>query len=158
MSMFTEFFEEQIKALRAELAAEKERADKAEADIRIMVEKAADKSLAGYRELGARCAQLEQERDLLRAQQGKRIVELDSFCHYQIVERDGRRILLEYGDECPGMGDRNPYTEDEALPKATWAPGEEVIFVTRMIVSTGKVTDEIMCGDDFLNYHLPEDT
>jgi len=39
------------------------RAEKAEADVLSMVNKAAAKSLDGYRELGARCAQLEAERD-----------------------------------------------------------------------------------------------
>ena len=44
----------------ADLAAER-------ADIREMVEKAADNSLEGYRELGARAAAAENERDSLRA-------------------------------------------------------------------------------------------
>lgn len=148
--------------LEAELAAMTARAEKAEADVRFMVNKAADKHLDGYRELGARCAMLEHERDLFRsrlAAQDMQIVELDSFCHYQILERDGRRVLMEYGDKCPSTGDREPYAESEGHPIATWEPvGENVIFVTSLVVSTGKVTDGIMCGDDFINYHLPEDT
>ena len=49
------------------LAREKARADKAEANYRWMVERAADQRLDGYRELGAKCAALEAERDQLRA-------------------------------------------------------------------------------------------
>jgi hypothetical protein len=45
------------------LAREKARADKAEANYRWMVERAADQRLDGYRELGAKCAALEAERD-----------------------------------------------------------------------------------------------
>lgn len=147
--------------LEAELATMTRRAEKAESDIRIMVQKAADKDLQGYRELGNRCAMLEAERDLLRGRlaiQNKQIVELDSFCHYQIIEKGGRRILLEFSDECPNMGDRDPYTEEEAHPRGSWVPGEQVIFVTSLTVSTGKVTGEVMCGDDFIGYHIKEDT
>ena len=62
------------------LAREKARADKAEANYRWMVERAADQRLDGYRELGARCAALEAERDAAadaeRARIAARIKEL----------------------------------------------------------------------------------
>jgi len=48
------------------LAREKARADKAEANYRWMVERAADQRLDGYRELGARAANAENEADRLR--------------------------------------------------------------------------------------------
>lgn len=49
--------------LAASVVALHERAEKAEANYRWMVERAADQRLDGYRELGARCAALEAERD-----------------------------------------------------------------------------------------------
>lgn len=52
----------------AELAAERERAEKAEANYRFMVERAADQRLDGYRELGQRAAYAENDRDSLRAE------------------------------------------------------------------------------------------
>jgi len=57
-----------IKNLRADFRAERMLREKAEADYAFMVKKAADQSLEGYRELGARCAQLEAEADELRRQ------------------------------------------------------------------------------------------
>ena len=53
--------------LRADLAVEKARAEKAEANYAFMVKRAADQHLDGYRELGARCAKLEAERDEARS-------------------------------------------------------------------------------------------
>jgi hypothetical protein len=52
--------------MRAELAAERARAEKAEANYAFMVERAADQHLGGYRELGARAASAENEADRLR--------------------------------------------------------------------------------------------
>jgi len=52
-----------IKNLRADVRTEKILREKAEANYAFMVKRAADQSLDGYRELGARCAQLEAERD-----------------------------------------------------------------------------------------------
>lgn len=62
-----------VAGLEAKIAALVIRAEKAEGDVRIMVEKAAAKSLDGYRELGARAAAAENERDAARA----RIEELE---------------------------------------------------------------------------------
>lgn len=56
-----------IKNLRADVRTERMLREKAEANYAFMVKKAADQSLDGYRELGARCAQLEAERDKARA-------------------------------------------------------------------------------------------
>lgn len=56
-----------IKNLRADVRTERTLREKAEANHAFMVKKAADQSLDGYRELGARCAQLEAERDEARA-------------------------------------------------------------------------------------------
>lgn len=52
---------------RAEIARLTAERDKANANYRFMVERAADASLEGYRELGARAAAAENERDALRA-------------------------------------------------------------------------------------------
>ncbi len=57
----------EVDQLRADLAAERARAEKAEADVRWMVERAANQSLDGYRELASKCAELEADRDRLRA-------------------------------------------------------------------------------------------
>ncbi len=59
--------------------AEKLRADleKAQANYRFMVERAADQKLDGYRELGARLASSEQSRDELRAQLAEKDAQLD---------------------------------------------------------------------------------
>jgi len=56
-----------IKNLRADVRTEKILREKAEANYAFMVKKAADRSLDGYQELGARCAQLEAERDEARS-------------------------------------------------------------------------------------------
>lgn len=56
-----------IKNLRADLRAENILREKAEADYAFMVKKAADQSLDGYRELGARAAVAENEVDHLRS-------------------------------------------------------------------------------------------
>jgi hypothetical protein len=56
-----------IKNLRADVSTERILREKAEANYAFMVKKAADQSLDGYRELGARCAQLEAERDEARS-------------------------------------------------------------------------------------------
>ena len=56
-----------VKNLRADVRTEKILREKAEANYAFMVKRAADQSLDGYRELGARCAQLEAERDEARA-------------------------------------------------------------------------------------------
>ena len=56
-----------IKNLRADVSTERTLREKAEANYAFMVKRAADQSLDGYRELGARCAQLEAERDEARS-------------------------------------------------------------------------------------------
>lgn len=56
-----------VKNLRADVRVEKTLREKAEANYAFVVKKAADKNLDGYRELGARCAQLEAERDEARS-------------------------------------------------------------------------------------------
>lgn len=56
-----------VKSLRADVRTERILREKAEASYAFMVKRAADRSLDGYRELGARCAQLEAERDEARA-------------------------------------------------------------------------------------------
>lgn len=53
--------------MRADLAVERARAEKAEANYAFMVERAADQHLGGYRELAARTAAAENEADRLRA-------------------------------------------------------------------------------------------
>lgn len=69
-----------VRDLAASVVALHERAEKAEANYRWMVERAADQRLDGYRELGARCAALEAERDAAadaeRARIAARIKEL----------------------------------------------------------------------------------
>ena len=66
--------------LAASIVALHARAEQAEANYRWMVERAADQRLDGYRELGARCAALEAERDAAadaeRARIAARIKEL----------------------------------------------------------------------------------
>jgi len=57
--------------LRAEVARLTARAEKAEANYAFMVERAANEKLDGYRELGARAAAAENERDELRAENRK---------------------------------------------------------------------------------------
>jgi hypothetical protein len=56
-----------VKNLRADVRTERILRERAEANYAFMVKRAADRSLDGYRELGARCAQLEAERDEARA-------------------------------------------------------------------------------------------
>ena len=56
-----------IKNLRADVRTERMLREKAEANYAFMVKKAADQSLDGYRELGARAAAAENEADRLRA-------------------------------------------------------------------------------------------
>jgi hypothetical protein len=55
-----------VVALYAKVEEEKARADKAEANYRWMVERAADQRLDGYRELAAKCAALEAQKDQLQ--------------------------------------------------------------------------------------------
>ena len=76
-------------------------------------------------------------------------VQLDSYYHYKTIERDGKIILLEYPDDaCPGMGDREEFTEDEAEEIASWEPGEVVRFVLLEYTGTLDATDRVICGDD----------
>ena len=55
-----------VVALYAKVEEEKARADKAEANYRWMVERTADQRLDGYRELAAKCAALEAQKDQLQ--------------------------------------------------------------------------------------------
>ena len=71
--------------LRAEVARLRARAEKAEANYAFMVERAANQYLDGYRELGARAAAAENERDELRAE-----------------NRKLRDVLEWVNNQCPG--------------------------------------------------------
>ena len=58
-------------AIMDRLATAEAERDKAQENYRWMVNKAADRSLDGYRELGAKCAALEAERDAARAERDR---------------------------------------------------------------------------------------
>ena len=58
----------------------KQRADRAESDVREMVAKAAANKLDGYRELGARCAELETDRDGLREELAQALGMIAQWC------------------------------------------------------------------------------
>lgn len=73
-------------ALKAELAT-------AKSDIVCMVEKAADKSLAGYRELAGKCAALEQVADDLRVELAKAREDVERFKRaYEITLQDCKNL------------------------------------------------------------------
>jgi hypothetical protein len=57
----------EVETLRAERDAERARAEQAEANYAFMVERAANEKLDGYRELGARAAAAETDRDAWKA-------------------------------------------------------------------------------------------
>lgn len=76
------------------LAREKARADKAEANYRWMVERAADQRLDGYRELGAKCAALEAERDAAAEAERERIVALLAERAETTRDWDGRETVV----------------------------------------------------------------
>ena len=98
-------------------------------------------------------------------------VKINSFCHYKIVEHEGRLVLLEFGDECPAMGHRQEYTDDEGEEVASWSPDEPVEFIYDLsevdwMTDEEKLDDKIAiavvpitsgigpwCGDDF-RYHI----
>jgi len=71
--------------LRAEVVRLRARAEKAEANYAFMVERAVNQHLDGYRELGARAAAAENERDELRAE-----------------NRRLRDVLEWVNNQCPG--------------------------------------------------------
>lgn len=56
------------------------RAEEAEANYAFMVKRAADEKLPGYRELGARCANLERERDEARAKLAEACERIGTLC------------------------------------------------------------------------------
>lgn len=62
-----EVLEGMLGELESKYQAEKKRADTAEANYRFMVERAAEQKLDGYRELAARAAKAEEERDKANA-------------------------------------------------------------------------------------------
>jgi uncharacterized coiled-coil protein SlyX len=68
---------DRITALKAELQAERKRAEKAEANYRFMVERVADEKLDGYRELGQMVADREAEIDRLKAECHELVSELE---------------------------------------------------------------------------------
>ena len=71
--------------------------EKAEALIAGMVKKAADKSLDGYRELGARAAAAENERDALRADNAKLLAALPEVARLLQFIQSGVNIDLATG-------------------------------------------------------------
>lgn len=94
-----------VKNLRTDVRVEKILREKAEANYAFMVKKAADQSLDGYRELGARAAAAENEADRLRARL-----------------RETAQILIE------AVGADGPMDSEEAARKAS-----ERIYTLRSI-------------------------
>ena len=89
-----------VRDLAASVVALHARAEQAEANYRWMVERAADQRLDGYRELGARCAALEAERDAAadaeRARIAARIKELADKAYAAGNEPRGDALLNAY--------------------------------------------------------------
>lgn len=77
-------------AAKADIVKLTEERDKARANYQWMVDRAADRHLDGYRELGAKCAALEAERDKARAER-----DAAKAC----AENLARAALVEHGDE-----------------------------------------------------------
>lgn len=80
---------------------------------------------------------------------------LNSFNHYKVVPTpEGNMILMEFGDACPGMGDREEYDDSEGRVVATIEKGEEIQFITNQYITMLDPADfegrGVLCGDDFM--------
>jgi chromosome segregation ATPase len=100
---------DQALGLQASLDVAEARIQQLETDVRTMVQKAADKSLAGYRELGDAAAKAENERDeaLARVQQlESRVLELEEDAAEMRKELDEARERV-----AETVADRNEYQD-----------------------------------------------
>ena len=84
-----------------------------------------------------------------------RTLQVNSFNHYKLVRHeDGSVEVLEYGAECPRMGDSGGYTNEKSLGKfgweerVQWDGGKGMVYKT--VFKDLSVSDEPDCGDDFL--------
>lgn len=80
---------------------------------------------------------------------------INSWAHYKIEEREGRMCLLKFPEECPSMGERKAFRDDEGKCVASWEIGEVVEFVCGVVFTSPGPTSEIVCGDD-IRYHLED--
>lgn len=114
-------FDSRVVEAADELESRTKRIEKLEADIREMIQKAADNSLEGYRELGRTAARAENERDEARA----RLAELDTALRLMVetfgwshtpntYRHDGIKALLE---AFSALGLRDGATAEELWPK-----------------------------------------
>jgi len=91
----------------------------------------------------------------------EKIVEINSFLHYQFEQKGDSVILLEYDDEGgldPCFGDRKPFERSEGKVIAEWKQGDKVRFVYKLatVVWENPITDDkVYCGDD-VRYPLIE--
>jgi hypothetical protein len=99
-------------------------------------------------------------------------IRIDSFMHYRVRTSPGAPDFVEVHEfpaECPGMNDRGPFVEEEAVLLARYPKDTPVVFITvvgRCILGDlshemalhvtpptgaegGSIKIEMMCGDDF---------
>lgn len=96
---------------------------------------------------------------------------INSFFHYQIIERNGKNVLIQFGDLCPKMGHRKEYDVSEGVECGAWSKDEFVSFNYDLSNATHLSEEEradnhiaeanpgptrgIECGDDF-RYHIQD--
>lgn len=83
-----------------------------------------------------------------------RQIALNSYRHYKVVPTSDGMVLLEFGEACPEMGDREEYDDSEGRVVATIGKGEEVQFIAHQYITMLDPADfedtGVMCGDDFM--------
>lgn len=82
-----------------------------------------------------------------------KLIRLNSYNHYEIYERGGKKVLREYPDACPGMGDREPYQHHEGTDVDEWPADDEVEFYYPVQCVPQTTDGKALCGDDF-GWHL----
>jgi DNA repair exonuclease SbcCD ATPase subunit len=116
-----------VEQLLGGVAALKERAEKAEKNYRFMVERAADEKLDGYRELGQRAADAENQRDNIQralAAAQERVRELEA----QLSDRRDPLLheLAELRDRVQSVIERGPRFTDGPMESAADSVVEEL--------------------------------
>lgn len=79
---------------------------------------------------------------------------LYSYQHYDTVLEGDEVVLRTHGEECPGMGERLPYGQEEGDEErvtevARWHKDTEVTFLVHEVTRTyAQPTGKVLCADD----------